>query len=86
MNKNVNFHDIGLIDYKKCWDYQESLFAEIIKIKSKNRKNKTSFKTKNHLIFCEHPHVYTLGKSGKEEHLLILLLLLLLQMMVFLMG
>ena len=71
MNKKVKFHKLGLIDYKKCWDYQESLFAETINTKSKNRKNNTSFKTKNHLIFCEHPNVYTLGKSGKEEHLLL---------------
>ena len=71
MNKQVKFHNLGLIDYKKCWDYQESLFAETINTKSKNRKNNTSFKTKNHLIFCEHPNVYTLGKSGKEEHLLL---------------
>ena len=71
MNKKVKFHYLGLIDYKKCWDYQESLFAETINTKSKNRKNNTSFKTKNHLIFCEHPNVYTLGKSGKEENLLL---------------
>ncbi len=71
MNKKVRFHDLGLIDYKKCWDYQEALFSETINIKSTNRKNNTSFKTKNHLIFCEHPNVYTLGKSGKEEHLLL---------------
>jgi len=71
MNKKVKLHNLGLIDYKQCWDYQESLFAEIINTKSKNRKNNTSFKTKNHLIFCEHPNVYTLGKSGKEKHLLL---------------
>ena len=51
MNKKVRFHDLGLIDYKKCWDYQEALFSETINIKSTNRKNNTSFKTKNHLIF-----------------------------------
>ena len=71
MNKKVAFKDLGLIDYKKCWDYQEELFAEILSVKSSNRKENKTVSTKNHLIFCEHPHVYTLGKSGDEKNLLV---------------
>jgi len=70
MNKKVRFEDLGLVDYKKCWDYQETLFDEIVKIKRKHRKENVHFETKNHLLFCEHPHVYTLGKSGDENNLL----------------
>ena len=69
--QNVFFKDIGLVDYKKVWDFQEELFNKTLSIKSKNKKEETSNKTKNHLIFCEHPHVYTLGKSGKHENLLV---------------
>ena len=61
--QNVFFKDIGLVDYKKAWDFQEKLFNKTLSIKSKNKKEATSNKTENHLIFCEHPHVYTLGKS-----------------------
>jgi len=71
MNKQVSFKDLGLIDYKKCWDFQEELFAEILTVKSSNRKEDKTVATKNHLIFCEHPHVYTLGKSGDEKNLLV---------------
>ena len=71
MNKKVNFQDLGLIDYKKCWDYQEKLFSEILAIKSSNRKEEKTNKTNNYLLFCEHPHVYTLGKSGDEKNLLV---------------
>jgi len=71
MSKKVAFKDLGLIDYKKCWDYQEELFAEILSVKSSNRKENKTVSTKNHLIFCEHPHVYTLGKSGDEKNLLV---------------
>ena len=71
MNKQVSFKDLGLIDYKKCWDFQEELFAEILTVKSSNRKEGKTVATKNHLIFCEHPHVYTLGKSGDEKNLLV---------------
>ena len=66
MNKKVKFQDLGLIDYKECWDYQEKLFTEILEVKSLNRKQNKTEKTKNHLLFCEHPHVYTLGKSGDK--------------------
>lgn len=76
VNKNVTFQDWGLIDYKQAWDKQEKIFAETIKLKTEIRnllaenlgKNEI---TPNYLIFCEHPHVYTLGKSGKAEHLLL---------------
>ncbi len=71
MNKKVCFKDLGLIDYKKCWEYQEVLFAKVLDVKSKNRHRKVQKKTKNHLIFCEHPHVYTLGKSGSKQNLLV---------------
>ena len=71
MNKKVNFQDLGLIDYKKCWDYQEELFSEILAIKSSNRKEEKTNKTNNYLLFCEHPHVYTLGKCGDEKNLLV---------------
>jgi len=71
MNKKVSFKDLGLIDYKKCWDFQEELFAEILNVKSSNRKENKTVSTKNHLIFCEHPHTYTLGKSGDEKNLLV---------------
>ena len=71
MNKKVIFEDLGLIDYKKCWDYQEEIFAKTIEVKTKNRKESTSVETENTLIFCEHPHVYTLGKSGDENNLLV---------------
>ena len=71
MNKQVSIKDLGLIDYKKCWNYQEELFAEILAVKSANRKENKTEATKNHLILCEHPHVYTLGKSGNEKNLLV---------------
>lgn len=73
MSKLVKFEDLGLIDYKQCWDYQEKIFAEIIDIKVANR-NLPQEKHQiplHHLIFCEHPHVYTLGKSGSRDHVLI---------------
>ena len=71
MNKKVTFEDLGLIDYKKCWDYQEKIFSKILAIKSANRKEVRSNSTENHLLFCEHPHVYTLGKSGNKANLLV---------------
>ncbi len=67
----VEFQDWGTIDYQEAWDKQEVLFSEIVNIKSANRTNNTENITKNYLIFCEHPAVYTLGKSGKMEHLLL---------------
>tara|TARA_E500000318_G_C3528870_1_gene199604 strand:- start:13 stop:720 length:708 start_codon:yes stop_codon:yes gene_type:complete len=71
MNKKVNVKDLGLKDYKDTWDYQESLFQSIIEIKSKNRNQNSRLETSNHFLFVEHPHVYTLGKSGDLSNLLI---------------
>ena len=65
------FKDIGLIEYKEAWLFQEKIFNEILEIKSKNRNEGTEITTKNYLIFCEHPHVYTLGNSGNKENLLV---------------
>ena len=68
----VELEDLGLIDYKQCWDYQTKLFDATVQLKIQNRKfPDNSVSTKNHLIFCEHPHVYTLGKSGDLKNLLI---------------
>ena len=68
----VYFKDLGLIDYKEAWDFQEELFKYNVDAKIENRKvDKEITQTKNHLIFCEHPHVYTLGKSGGMENLLL---------------
>jgi lipoyl(octanoyl) transferase len=67
----VQIQDLGLIDYKVAWDLQESLLKESVELKVANRTNNTMHLPTNHLLFCEHPHVYTLGKSGKQEHLLL---------------
>lgn len=81
----VLYQDWGLIDYQQAWDKQEALFAETIRIKTENRSRESGvlspesatptqdsrLTTQDYLIFCEHPHVYTLGKSGKPEHLLL---------------
>ncbi len=71
MNKKVLFQDLGLIDYKKCWDYQQQIFEKTIQRKMRSRKENIFLETENTLIFCEHPHVYTLGKSGDEKNLLV---------------
>jgi len=65
MNKKISFIDLGLKDYKEVWDYQEVLFAKTLKAKRENAE------TSNSLIFCEHPHVFTLGKSGSDKNLLV---------------
>ena len=65
------FKDIGLIEYKEAWLFQEKIFNEILEVKSKNRNEGSEITTKNHLIFCEHPHVSTLGNSGNKENLLV---------------
>lgn len=70
INKSVFLHDVSTIEYIKGVEYQKSLFDEIISIKSKNRKNQTSLPTKNYFIFCEHNHVYTLGKNGNNKNFL----------------
>ena len=73
INRKIIVRDLGLIDYKEAWTYQEKLFNEIVEVKTQNRNSTLNSKleTKNYLLFCEHPHVYTLGKSGHEKHLLI---------------
>lgn len=80
-NKQVFFQDWGLTDYKEAWDRQEALFGQTVELKTRIRNRKITSEgdeyseedelTPNYLIFCEHPHVYTLGKSGKPEHLLL---------------
>ncbi|MEB3015645.1 lipoyl(octanoyl) transferase LipB [Capnocytophaga ochracea] len=71
MNKQVIIKDLGNKDYKETWDYQESLFEEIVAQKTNNKANGTTLPTTNYFLFVEHPHVYTLGKSGHIENLLI---------------
>jgi len=82
-NKQVIFSDWGLIDYKQAWDKQEEIFNSTGKLKTEIRNRQAVIageapaiihaegSTPNYLIFCEHPHVYTLGKSGKPSHLLL---------------
>jgi lipoyl(octanoyl) transferase len=69
--KKIKLIDLGLKDYKETWDYQEALFKETIDLKIDNRKNSTNNKTPNYFLFVEHPHVYTLGKSGDMNNLLL---------------
>ncbi len=71
MNKKVNVEDLGLRDYKETWDYQELLFQKTVDLKVKNRREGSQGPTPNHFLFVEHPHVYTLGKSGDIQNLLI---------------
>jgi len=71
MTPIVHFLDLGMIDYQEAWDYQESLFAATIDKKIRIRNGEAGLQTENHLLFCEHPHVYTLGKSGSADHLLL---------------
>jgi lipoyl(octanoyl) transferase len=73
MNKKAQFINLDLIDYKNAWDYQVDLFNKILSVKSENRTlpPEAQKATDNYLIFCEHPHVFTLGKSGDEKNLLI---------------
>ena len=71
-NKNVQFVDLQLTPYQEAWDLQEQLMAHTASVKLANR-NRTADalkQTDNYLLFCEHPHVYTLGKSGDASHLL----------------
>jgi lipoyl(octanoyl) transferase len=71
MNKKIVFQDLGKKDYKATWDYQESLFQKIVDTKIQNRKQETQIPTSNYFLFVEHPHVYTLGKSGDFSNLLL---------------
>lgn len=65
MEQKAVFEDLGLMDYKQAWDYQEELLATGIEHKKNGRKGE------NRLLFCEHPHVFTLGRSGDEKNMLI---------------
>lgn len=70
MNKKLKVQDLGRIDYKEAWDFQEDLFAKTLDIKVNNRRTGATETTPNHLLFVEHPHVFTLGKSGDIQNLL----------------
>jgi lipoyl(octanoyl) transferase len=73
INKKTKFIDLGLMDYQQAWDYQTNLFQSILDLKSQNRSLPLIEQqpTSNYLLFCEHPHVFTLGKSGDEKNLLV---------------
>ncbi|KJD32639.1 octanoyltransferase [Tamlana sedimentorum] len=71
MNKAIELQDLGHKDYKQTWDYQEDLFKGIVGDKIKNRREEAGLQTKNYFLFVEHPHVYTLGKSGDLSNLLL---------------
>lgn len=71
INRQTQFIHLGLIDYQQAWDYQASLFSKILEVKKANRDlpAEQQVPTENFLLFCEHPHVFTLGKSGDEANL-----------------
>ena len=71
MNKTVQLQDLGTKDFKDTWNYQETLFKAIVDTKIKNRREAAGLKTDNYFLFVEHPHVYTLGKSGDVSNLLL---------------
>jgi len=73
LNKKAKFTDLGLVDYQKGWDYQLELFNKTVELKIQNRNTPEAEQklTDNYVIFCEHPHVFTLGKSGDEKNLLL---------------
>lgn len=71
MNTKIQFQDLGLKDYKDTWDYQEMLFKDVVDLKIRNRREELQMETPNYLLFVEHPHVYTLGKSGDLDNLLL---------------
>ena len=73
MSKDTRVIDLGLIDYKEGWDYQTKLFNEILQVKGQNKDlpHNSQLTTHNYLLFCEHPNVYTLGKSGNQKNLLV---------------
>ncbi|TPD65761.1 lipoyl(octanoyl) transferase LipB [Flavobacterium microcysteis] len=71
MNKEIQLLDLGRKDYKDTWEYQESLFKDILDLKIKNRREELDLETPNYFLFVEHPHVYTLGKSGDFNNLLL---------------
>lgn len=69
--QDVLFRDLGNMEYREAWAFQEKLLRENTSIKSLKAKGEIVHDTSHHLLFCEHPPVYTLGKSGKEEHVLV---------------
>lgn len=69
--RSVHFKDLGQIDFKDAWDLQTSIFQTTIDQKKIKREGRQDVETSNHLIFCEHPHVYTLGNSGDIGNMLI---------------
>lgn len=71
MNKKISILDLDRKNYQETWDFQEELFQKILDLKIKNRREKTELETPNYFLFVEHPHVYTLGKSGDFLHLLL---------------
>ena len=71
MNKKIILQDLGKVNYKEAWEYQEQLFKETVAIKIKNRREDAGLETPNHLLLVEHPHVFTLGKSGDLSNLLV---------------
>lgn len=71
MNRKILLTDLAYKDYKETWDYQTELLQEIVDVKINNRRNNLTDITKNHFLFVEHPHVYTLGKSGDLSNLLL---------------
>ena len=71
MNKTIQLQDLGLQDYKTTWEYQEEIFKRVVDLKIKNRREETKLETPNYFLFVEHPHVYTLGKSGDFSNLLL---------------
>ena len=71
MNKKIQLLDLGQKDYKETWEYQEELFKGIVDLKIRNRREELDLETPNYLLFVEHPHVYTLGKSGDFSNLLL---------------
>ncbi len=71
MNRNILLKDLTVKDYKDTWDYQTELLQEIVNTKIDNRRNDIKKDTENYFLFVEHPHVYTLGKSGDLSNLLL---------------
>lgn len=73
MAGSIRIHDVGLMDYDKAWRYQETFFHGLIedKMQRRTRGEAKNNQPEHHLILCEHPAVYTLGKSGKSENLLL---------------
>ncbi|MDH7448444.1 lipoyl(octanoyl) transferase LipB [Aquimarina sp. 2201CG14-23] len=71
MNKKIEIQELGLKDFKQTWEYQEELFKGILDTKIKNRREDANLDTNNYFLFVEHPHVYTLGKSGDISNLLL---------------